>query len=106
MSKKDEIIKNLEKEVNFLNDRILTLTAFSQESEVVFTKVAPTIPTVKKNTLKYDRYWKFSIELWPPSWGLSSYRFDWRRFNSESREGSYQLGPFGFSWNRDLKRRK
>src|SRR5688572_2364603 len=44
---------------------------------------------------RYDRFWNFSIELWPPAWGLSSYRFDWKRSGSDSREGSYQLGPFG-----------
>ena len=63
---------------------------------------APEIPVKKK--VKNDRWWNFSIELWPGAWGLNYYRYDWKKYSANTREGQMQIGPFGFSWNREPKR--
>lgn len=66
---------------------------------------APIIPVApKKPLIKYDRYWNATFELWPGAWGLNYYRYQGKKYNSESREGNIQIGPFGFNWNRDPKR--
>lgn len=67
---------------------------------------APRIPASdpKKPRIKNERWWNFSVELWPGAWGLNYYRFNWQKHGSVSREGSIQVGPFGFSWNREPKR--
>lgn len=54
--------------------------------------------------IKNDRWWNFSVELWPGAWGLNYYRYDWKKYGATSREGQMQIGPFGFSWNREPKR--
>ena len=58
----------------------------------------------KKERIKNDRWWNFSIELWPGAWGLNYYRYNWKKSGSQSREGQMQIGPFGLSWNREPKR--
>lgn len=58
----------------------------------------------KKFAFKNDRWWSVSFELWPGAWDLNYYRYDWKRHNGTSREGNFQIGPLGFSWNRDPKR--
>lgn len=64
---------------------------------------APVEP-IKKSRIKNDRWWNFSIELWPGAWGLNYYRYDWKKYKSSSREGQMQIGPFGLSWNKEPKR--
>lgn len=69
-------------------------------------QVNPEIKAKKeyKPKIKNERWWNFSIELWPGAWGLSYYRYQWRKYGGTSREGNFQIGPFGFSWNREPKR--
>lgn len=57
-----------------------------------------------KSRVKNDRWWNFNIELWPGAWGLNYYRYDWKKYNADTREGQMQIGPLGFSWNREPKR--
>ena len=63
---------------------------------------APEVPVKKK--VKNDRWWNFSVELWPGAWGLNYYRYNWKKYGANTREGQMQIGPFGFSWNREPKR--
>lgn len=105
------VIKELEDDyMSLTNDYLRKVNELHQArstevgpSEVVFTKKAPEIPFPTK--VKYERWWNFSIELWPLAWGLSYYRYDWQRAKSDAREGQIQFGPFGFSWNREPKRK-
>lgn len=97
--------KALEKEVKYEKDKNNRLTAelIDVRKAVAEMKIVQEEP---RRLIKNDRYWNFSFELWPGAWGLNYYRYDWRKYGARSREGSIQLGPIGFSWNRDPKDRK
>lgn len=101
-----------QRDIEFLNKRINELLDRDADlvnviNELKAKQQAPEISTVKKNRRKYYRFWNFSVELWPGAWGvLNYYRFDWQKHQPTSgvREGSLQVGPFGFSWFREPKR--
>lgn len=101
---KIEIIKELEEEVRAAKTRnnLLVSELIDVRKAVAEMKIAKE----HKPRIKHDRYWNFSFELWPGSWGLNYYRYQWKKYGSRSREGSFQLGPIGFSWNREPKDRK
>lgn len=105
---KMEIIEELDEEV--LNQQRLIASLRKEIYDVGqhYTNKAPQIP-VKPKRVKNERWWNFSVELWPGAWGLNYYRYDWQRAQRNghpgtSREGNFQIGPFGFSWNREPKR--
>lgn len=106
MSKKDEIIKDLEYQNEELLYKVEALEAIKRDliTELITQKTLKPAIKVRRLLCRYDRWWSFSVELWPGAWDLNYYRFDWRKHISTSREGQVQVGPFGFSWNRELKR--
>jgi predicted nuclease with TOPRIM domain len=100
---KMEVIKEVEAENKRLleNNRRLISELIDVRKAVTEMKIAKEY----KPLIKYDRWWNASFEFWPGAWGLSYYRYKWEKYGSDSREGSIQLGPVGFSWNREPKKR-
>lgn len=95
---KMEVIKEQDQRIAELRNQIYALQRTLQVNSDVVKAAA------KKPRVKYDRWWNLSFELWPGAWGLNYYRFQGKKYNSNSREGQAQIGPFGFSWNREPKR--
>ena len=87
-------VRQLEQEVVNLNYKLRQV-----EKSMVEMK-----PAGKQPRIKYDRWWNASFELWPGAWNCSYYRYQAKKHGSKSREGQVQVGPFGFSWNREPKR--
>lgn len=114
MGKKDEIIHEQDKEIQFLNERILSLSynldVLNRQYNTAILSRTPTTeaPKPRKRLIKNYRWWNFSVELWPGAWDLSYYRYDWKRAQANghpglAREGNIHVGPFAFSWNREPK---
>lgn len=98
--------EELRLELNKMAEKNYQLASDLQQAQTAVTeKKAVKEP---KKRIKNDRWWNFSVELWPGAWGLNYYRFNWknamsRGYPGTSREGQIQVGPFGFSWNREPK---
>lgn len=97
----DENIERLYGSLAIYQDRVAQLERSLVEMKTV--EKAPRIP-FSKPRIKNERWWNFSVELWPGAWGLNYYRYNWKKYEGTSREGNFQIGPFGFSWNREPKR--
>lgn len=133
MSKKDEKILELSYTIEALEDEVehwqevaAEAKAEAQEEKIEYQKlvnynwelkrmIQVNSDIIKEATgprkpfFKNERWWNISFELWPGAWGLNYYRYDWQRairngHPATSREGNFQIGPFGFSWNREPKR--
>ncbi len=92
-------LKDLVKRLQEKNNRLVS-ELIDVRKAITETKVAKE----HKPLIKYTRWWNANIELWPGAWDLNYYRYKWEKYGSDSREGSLQFGPFGFSWNREPKK--
>lgn len=104
-----ELIEENDNLTQNILDKIAVINELDKEIRVLktaSTQKAPEIPVTPKKVgfFGHDRWWNASFELWPGAWGLNYYRYDWKRGTSKAREGNFQLGPLGFSWNKEPKR--